>query len=116
MTSRNLYLSVRYLAKAKMDEHGRVQIPAAAIKKLGLRNGTEFELKQDDGVLVLKPIPQKPQAFKSPPLSAIELADIEEGEREFASGTAQVYDNVSDLLNELHAEREKAQAAKKKTK
>jgi bifunctional DNA-binding transcriptional regulator/antitoxin component of YhaV-PrlF toxin-antitoxin module len=102
------------MAKAKMDEHGRVQIPSAAIKKLGLKNGTEFELKQEDGVLVLKPIAQKPRTFKSPPLSAIELADIEEGEREFASGTAQVFDNVSDLLNDLHAERKKAQAAKKK--
>ncbi len=102
------------MAKAKMDEHGRVQIPLAAIKKLGLKSGTEFELKQDGGILVLKQIAQKKPHFKSPPLSALELAEIEESEREIASGKAQVYGNVDDFLNALHAEMEKVQAAKKK--
>ena len=109
-------MSVKAMAKAKMDEHGKVQIPLAAIRKLGLKSGTEFELKQADGVLVLKPIAQKQLRVKSPPLSASELAEIEESEREFASGTSKVYDNVSDLIEDLHAEREKVQAAKKKAK
>jgi bifunctional DNA-binding transcriptional regulator/antitoxin component of YhaV-PrlF toxin-antitoxin module len=107
---------VKHLAKAKMDEQGRVQIPRTAIKKLGLKSGTEFDLKQDGGILVLKPIARKRRTIRSPPLFASEIAEIEEGEREIAAGTSQVYDNASDLLNALHVEREKAQAAKKKAK
>ena len=91
------------MAKAKLDENGKVQIPLEALKKLGLKSGTEFELKQDDGVLVLKPILPKKSMVKSPPLSASEKMEIEESEREFAGQTTQVYDNASDLLDALHA-------------
>jgi AbrB family looped-hinge helix DNA binding protein len=101
------------MAKAKLDDKGRVQIPKEEIKRLGWKSGTEFELKQDDDVFVLKPIVRKKSPIKSPPLSASEKMEIEESEREFATQTAQVYDNTSDLLNALHAEREKAQAAKR---
>ena len=96
-----------------MDENGRVHIPIEEIKKLGWKSGTEFELKQDDDVLVLKPIIRKKSPIKSPPLSASEKMEIEESEKEFAAQTTQVYDNTSDLLNALHTEREKAQAAKR---
>lgn len=96
-----------------MDENGKVQIPLETIKKLGLKNGTEFELKQDDDVLVLKQILPKKSKIKSPALSASERMEIEESEKEFATQTTQVYDNASDLLNALHAEREKAQTAKR---
>ena len=106
---------VKNVAKAKMDEHGRVQIPIEAIRRLGLKSGAEFELKQDDGVLVLKPIVPRRRFVKSPPLSPSEIVDIEESEREFASQNPQVYDSTSDLLDALHAERQKAQNAKKKT-
>ena len=102
------------MAKAKLDENGKVQIPLEALKKLGLKSGTEFELKQDDGVLVLKPILPKKSMVKSPTLlSASEKMEIEESEREFAGQTTQVYDNASDLLDALHAEREKVQTAKR---
>ncbi len=101
------------MAKAKLDENGRVQIPLEALKKLGLKSGTEFELKQDNGVLVLKPILPKKSRVKSPPLSASEKMEIKESEREFAGQTTQVYDNASDLLDALHAERKKAQTAKR---
>lgn len=103
------------MAKARMDEHGRVQIPTATIKKLGLKGGTEFELKQDDDVLVLKPIVHGHPIVKSPPLSPLEIAEIEESEKEFATQPQKVYDNSSDLLDVLHAERQKAQKAKKRT-
>jgi AbrB family looped-hinge helix DNA binding protein len=43
-----------------MDERGRIQIPAKVREKLGLKLGTEFELSQDDGTLVLKPIFPEP--------------------------------------------------------
>ena len=52
-----------------MDENGKVQIPLETIKKLGLKSGAEFELKQDDDVLVLKTIIPKKSKLKSPPLS-----------------------------------------------
>ena len=45
----------------------------------------------------------------SPPLSDIEIADIEESELEFLTGTVEVYDNVEDLLTTLHFKRDLAQ-------
>jgi bifunctional DNA-binding transcriptional regulator/antitoxin component of YhaV-PrlF toxin-antitoxin module len=98
------------MAKAKMDENGKVQIPLETIKKLGLKNDTEFELKQDNEVLVLKQILPKKSRAKSPPLSTSEKSEIEESEKEFATQTTQVYDNAPDLLNALHAERERAKS------
>jgi bifunctional DNA-binding transcriptional regulator/antitoxin component of YhaV-PrlF toxin-antitoxin module len=103
-------LSVKLMAKAKMDENGKVQIPLETIKKLGLKNGTEFELKQDNEVLVLKQILPKKSKVKSPPLSASEKMEIEESEKEFATQTTKVYDNASDLLNALHTERKRAKS------
>ncbi len=94
------------MAKAKLDENGRVQIPIEEIKRLGWKSGTEFELKHTNDVLVLKPILPKKPAVKSPPLSASEKMEIEESEKEFASNETKVYDNSSDLLNALHAERQ----------
>ena len=41
----------------------------------------------------------------SPPLSAIELADLHESEIEFSTGETRIYNNVSGLINELHTER-----------
>lgn len=41
----------------------------------------------------------------SPPLSKIELADIEIGEREIASGKLKTYNNIEDFIKDLHAER-----------
>lgn len=108
-------MPVKNMAKARMDEHGRVQIPTTAIKRLGLKSGTEFELKQDDGVLVLKPIVHKHRFVKSPPLSPSEIAEIEESEKEFATQPQKVYDSTSDLIDALHAERQKTQKAKKRT-
>jgi len=43
-----------------MDERGRVLIPLDEREKLGLKAGTEFELAQEDGVLVLKPVIAEP--------------------------------------------------------
>jgi len=48
------------MVKAKMDEKGRILIPSEERKKLGLEAGTEFELIEKQGVLLLKPIISKP--------------------------------------------------------
>lgn len=97
-----------FVGNAKMDERGRVLIPLDAREKLGLKCGTEFELVQDDGVLVLKPIMPKVGSVKSPPLSASEILEIEESEREFSAKNSQVYESTSDLLNALHSERDRS--------
>ena len=43
-----------------MDEKGRNLIPSEERKKRGLKAGTEFELIEKQGVLLLKPIIYKP--------------------------------------------------------
>ena len=104
----NVWLLVMFVGNAKMDERGRVLIPLDAREKLGLKSGTEFELVQDDGVLVLKPIVSKVGSVKSPPLSASEILEIKESEREFSAKNSQVYESTSDLLNALHSERDRS--------
>lgn len=46
---------------------------------------------------------------ESPPLSASEIIEIEESEREFSAQDSQVYDNVADLISALHSERSRCQ-------
>ncbi len=41
------------------------------------------------------------------PLSDSELADIQVAEAEFSSGQAETYENPQDLINALHASRER---------
>ena len=43
-----------------MDERGRILIPLDDREKLGLKAGAEFELVQEDGALVLKPVISEP--------------------------------------------------------
>lgn len=53
------------MGKIKMDERGRVLIPTEEREKLGLKSGTEFELVEEKGVLLLKPIVSEPMTVKS---------------------------------------------------
>ncbi|MEM2999121.1 MAG: AbrB/MazE/SpoVT family DNA-binding domain-containing protein [Candidatus Bathyarchaeia archaeon] len=53
------------MGKIKMDERGRVLIPLDARERLGLKAGSEFELVQADGVLVLKPVIPEPVRVES---------------------------------------------------
>jgi AbrB family looped-hinge helix DNA binding protein len=48
-----------------MDERGRVLIPLDEREKLGLKAGAEFELTEEDGTLVLKPVIPEPVQVKS---------------------------------------------------
>ena len=48
------------MGKTKMDERGRILIPLDERQKLGLKEGTEFDLVRDDGVLILKPVIPEP--------------------------------------------------------
>lgn len=48
-----------------MDGRGRVLIPAKEREKLGLNSETEFELVEERGVLLLKPIIPAPIRVRS---------------------------------------------------
>ena len=53
------------MGKIKMDKRGRILIPSEEREKLGLKAGTEFELIEESGVLLLKPIIPKPIKVRS---------------------------------------------------
>jgi AbrB family looped-hinge helix DNA binding protein len=53
------------MGKTKMDERGRILIPSEEREKLSLKAGTEFELIEKSGVLLLKPIIPKPIRVQS---------------------------------------------------
>jgi len=66
-----------------MDERGRVLIPAEEREKLGLKSGTEFELVEENGVLLLKPIILKPLRVQSRMERWREEAFLDSGEATF---------------------------------
>jgi AbrB family looped-hinge helix DNA binding protein len=53
------------MGKTKMDERGRILIPSQERKRLRLKPGTEFELINEKGMLILKPIIPKPLRVQS---------------------------------------------------
>lgn len=48
-----------------MDERGRILIPSQERERLRLKPGTEFELIEEKGMLLLKPIIPKPLQVQS---------------------------------------------------
>lgn len=53
------------MGKTKMDKRGRVLIPSKERERLHLKPGMEFELMEEKGVLLLKPIIPKPIRVRS---------------------------------------------------
>ena len=53
------------MGKTRMDERGRVLIPSEEREGLRLKSGTEFELIEEGGMLILKPIIPKPVKVQS---------------------------------------------------
>ena len=53
------------MGKTRMDERGRVLIPSEERERLHLKPGVEFELMDERGVLLLKPIVPKPVRVRS---------------------------------------------------
>jgi len=53
------------VGRIKMDERGRILIPSKERKRLNLNPGVEFELTDEKGVLLLKPIIPKPIVVRS---------------------------------------------------
>jgi len=53
------------VGRTKMDERGRVLIPSKERERLQLRPGVTFELTEEEGILLLKPIIPKPLRVRS---------------------------------------------------
>ena len=53
------------MGRTKMDERGRVLIPSKERERLQLRPGVTFELTEEEGILLLKPIIPKPLRVRS---------------------------------------------------
>lgn len=66
-----------------MDERGRVLIPSEERERLGLKPGTDFELAEENGVLLLKPIVPTPVKVKSKKQKWGREAFLDSGEATF---------------------------------
>lgn len=66
-----------------MDERGRILIPSEEREKLRLKPGTEFDLKIEKGMLVLKTVMPKPVQVRSKKQNWGEEAFLDAGEATF---------------------------------
>lgn len=71
------------MGKTKLDERGRVLIPSEERKKLHLKAGEEFEMVEEKGVLLLKPIIPSPVKVKSRKQQWSKEAFLDAGEATF---------------------------------
>lgn len=66
-----------------MDERGRILIPREERERLGLKSGAEFELIEEKGVLLLKPIVKAPLKVESKKGNWEKEAFLDSGEATF---------------------------------
>jgi AbrB family looped-hinge helix DNA binding protein len=66
-----------------MDERGRVLIPNEERERLGLKPGADFELVEEKGVLLLKPIVSAPVRVRSKKRKWGKEAFLDSGEATF---------------------------------
>jgi len=71
------------MGKAKIDERGRILIPSEERKKLGLKSGAEFELIEERGILLLKPLIPAPIKVRSEKKEWGKEAFLDAGEATF---------------------------------
>lgn len=53
------------VARTRVDNRGRLLVPVDERKRLGLKPGTELEIAERGGMLVLKPVIPKPLKVRS---------------------------------------------------
>jgi len=53
------------VARTRVDDRGRLLLPVKERKRLGLKPGTELEIAEQGGVLMLKPVIPKPLKVRS---------------------------------------------------
>ena len=82
---------------AELKDKSQVTIPKPVIKELGLERGDMFDVVVDNGVVMLVPVVVYPKA-KAEELEALAA----QARAEAASGEAAVYDEVEDLIADLH--------------
>jgi hypothetical protein len=80
-------------------------IDEGILSRIVLKNRCAFDF--GSAVLESNIRPIAMDSTLSPPLSDSELADIQVAEAEFSSGQAETYENPQDLINALHASRER---------
>jgi AbrB family looped-hinge helix DNA binding protein len=71
------------VGKIRMDERGRVLIPTEERERLGLKSGAEFELIEEKGVLLLKPVVKAPLKVESKKGKWEKEAFLDSGEATF---------------------------------
>lgn len=82
---------------AELKDKSQVTIPKAIVRELGLERGDMFDLVVDGGSITMVPVVVYPKA------KAEELEALAESARASAkSGEAVVYDDVEDLIADLH--------------
>lgn len=82
---------------AELKDKSQVTIPKSVINELGLVRGDMFDVVVNDGAVVLVPVVVYPKA-KAERLEA--LAKVARASA--AAGEADVYDDVEDLIADLH--------------
>ena len=66
-----------------MDERGRILIPSQKREKLRLKPGMEFQLIEERGMLILKPVIPKPLQVRSKKQNWGKEAFLDAGEATF---------------------------------
>lgn len=82
---------------AELKGKSQVTIPKAIVNELGLKRGDMFDVVVDNGTVVMVPVVVYPKA-KADELEALAAAARESAE----TGDAAVYDDVEDLIADLH--------------
>ena len=82
---------------AELKDKSQVTIPKSVINELGLVRGDMFDVVVSDGTVMLVPVVVDPKA-KAERLEALAKA----ARASAAAGEADVYDNVEDLIADLH--------------
>lgn len=82
---------------AELKDKSQVTIPKSVIKELGLNRGDMFDVVVDNGTVLLIPVVVYPKA-KAKELEALASA----ARKSAAAGDALVYDDVEDLIADLH--------------
>lgn len=81
----------------ELKDKSQVTIPKAVVRQLGLKRGDMFDVVVHDGVVMMVPVVVYPRA-KAEELEALAASARESA----ATGKADVYDDVEDLIADLH--------------
>lgn len=83
---------------AELKDKSQVTIPKTIVRELGLERGDMFDVVIENGAVMLVPVVVYPKA-KADELEALAAAARESA----AMGQADVYEDVEDLIANLHA-------------